>query len=356
MDKVEYKPLILPRLVWDKKKVTELYAEVVAQPLEPGFGITIGNALRRILLAAVEGSAVTSVIIKGVNNEFSSLPGIIEDMMQIALNIKQIVIRNATGKPGKMHLQIDGKKKDTAVVGDIIADKHLELLNKDFVLAHLAPNGELDITFFVESGRSYLPAQWPIGTTLQADKRIYLDAMFSPVVKVYFDVEKTRVGKDIDYDKLVLHVYTNGTKTPIEVLNYAVSVLRTQLEHFLITAEIPFNEISHVTPVKTELAAEKGQHVLQGVPVEQLLKSIDELELTARSHNCLENHGVKRILDLVNMSEEEVLNIKNFGRKSLTEVKDALKGLNLTFGMGIKEDDVIFALKQKGVTEAEKNS
>lgn len=354
MDKVEYKPLILPRLLWDKKNVSSTYAEVVAQPLEPGFGITIGNALRRVLLAAVEGSAVTSVIIKGVNNEFSALSGVVEDVMHIVLNIKQIVIANTTGKAGKMHLLVKGSEKDTVTVGDIVADNHLELINKDFVIAHLAQNGELDITFFVESGRSYQPARWPIGTALQADKRIYVDAMFSPVIKVYFEVEKTRVGKDIDYDKLIMHIHTNGTKSPIEVLNYAVSVLRTQLEHFLIDDEIPFNEISHVQPVKAEVGVERGQQVLQGVPIEQLLKPIEELELTARSHNCLENHGVKRILDLVNMSEDEVLNIKNFGRKSLTEVKEAMKTLKLTFGMGVKEEDVVLALKQKGAAETEK--
>jgi DNA-directed RNA polymerase subunit alpha len=348
MDKVEYKPLILPRLLWDKKKISDTFVEVVAQPLEPGFGITIGNALRRVLLAAVEGSAVTSVIIKGVNNEFSALPGVIEDIMHIILNIKQIAIANTTGKPGKMQLQVSGAQKSVVTVGDIVADKHLQLVNKDFVLAHLADNGELDITFFVESGRSYQPAKWPVGTALQDDKRIYLDAMFSPVVKVYFDVEKTRVGKDIDYDKLTMHIYTNGTQTPIDVLNYAVSVLRTQLEHFLISAEIPFNEISHVPAQKNESAADKGARILQGVPVELLLKSIDELELTARSFNCLDNHGVKRILDLVNMSKEEVLNIKNFGQKSLSEVEEALANLHLTLGMGIKEEDVILALKQKG--------
>ncbi len=353
MDKVEYKPLILPRLLWDKKSVSDTYAEIVAQPLEPGFGITLGNALRRVLLAAVEGSAVTSVIIKGVNNEFSALSGVVEDMMHILLNIKQIVIANTNGTPGKMHVSVKGSTKDTVTVGDIVADKHLELINKDFVIAHLAPNGELDITFFVESGRSYQPARWPIGTALQADKRIHVDAMFSPVVKVYFDVEKTRVGKDIDYDKLIMRIYTNGTKSPIVALNYAVSVLRTQLEHFLIDAEIPFNEISHVPSVKAEAATERGQQVLQGIPVEQLLKPIEDLELTARSHNCLENHGVKRILDLVNMSEDEVLNIKNFGRKSLTEVKEALKPLKLHFGMGIKENDVVLALKQKGAAETE---
>ena len=354
MSKMEYQPLTLPRLKWDKKTLNNTYGEIVAQPLEPGFGITLGNALRRVLLAAVEGSAVTSVVIKGVNNEFASLPGVIEDVMQILLNIKQVVIRNKTGQPGQMKLNVSGKDHEKATVGDIVCDEHLELVNKDHVLAHLAKDGNLEITFFVESGRGYSPAKWPIGTALQEDNRIYLDAMFSPVTKVFFDVEKTRVGKDIDYDKLTLRIFTNGAQKPTDVLNYAVSVLRTQLEHFLLASEIPFNEISEVPAAKEEVVVEEEEAILKGIPVEILLKSIDELELTARSHNCLESHGIKRILDLVNLTEDEGLKIKNFGKKSLDEVKDSMKALGLSFGMDIKEEDVIKALKQRGALEVEK--
>ena len=354
MSKMEYKPLTLPRLKWETKTLSNTYGEIVAQPLEPGFGITLGNALRRVLLAAVEGSAVTSVIIKGVNNEFSSLPGVIEDVMQILLNIKQVVILNKTGTSGKMHLLVSGKDKDKITVGDIVCDEHLELINKNHVLAHLAKDGELDITFFVDSGRGYSPAKWPVGSALQDDDRIYLDAMFSPVVKVFFDVEKTRVGKDIDYDKLTIRIFTNGAQLPTDALNYAVSVLRTQLEHFLLVPEIPFNEISELPEAKEEVIIEKEEAILNGIPVEILLKSIDELELTARSHNCLESHGIKRILDLVNLTEDEGLKIKNFGRKSLDEVKESMKALGLSFGMNIKEDDVAKALKQRSASEVEK--
>lgn len=350
-EKMEYRPLTLPRLAWDTKTLSETYGELVAQPLEPGFGITLGNALRRVLLAAVEGSSVTSVIIKGVNNEFSSLPGVIEDVMQVVLNVKEIVLRNKTGKPGKMQLKVSGKDAKQATVADIKADEHLELVNRDHVIAHLASDGLLDITFFVESGRGYRPAQWPIGTQLQADNRIYVDAMFSPIIKVQCDVEKTRVGKDIDYDKLILRISTNGAQRPNDALHYAVSVLRTQLEHFLVAAEIPFNEFSSAPAIKAESGAPRAEISLKGLPVEMLLKPIDELELSARSHNCLENHGIKRILELINLSEDEALKIKNFGRKSLDEVLDALKGLHLSFGMHIQEDDVVKALKQKGSVE-----
>ena len=340
MDKKEYKPLTIPLLSWNKKTLSDTFGELIAQPLEPGFGITLGNALRRVLLGGVEGSAVTSVIIKGVNNEFSSLQGVVEDAMQIVLNIKEIVVRNKQGKPGKMHLVVKGES--VARVADINADDHLELVNKDHVIAYVAPTGILDIEFFVEPGRGYQPAQWPAGKQLQEDGRIYLDAMFSPVRKVSFDVEKTRVGRDIDYDKLIIRIDTDGAETPQQVLHYAVSVLRTQLEHFLLNTEIPFNDISSVPEDAAKYIQPKGtpDQGLKGIPVELLLKPINELELSVRAHNCLINAGIKRVVDLVNYSEDEALKIKNFGRKSLDEVKESLKAFGLSFGMNIKESDL----------------
>lgn len=348
--KLEYKPLTIPQIKWERKTLREDYGELVAQPLEPGFGMTLGNALRRVLLAAVEGSAVTSVIIKGINNEFSSLPGVTEDVMQILLNIKEIIIKNKEGKPGKMRLHVTGEA--VVRVADIQADEHLELINKDHVLAHIAKAGELDIEFFVESGRGYLPAQWPIGTALQEDDRVYLDAMFSPVTKVYFDVEKTRVGKSIDYDKLTLKVHTNGAENPAYVMHYAVSVLRTQLEHFLIEPEIAFNQISQVDEEQGEDKSDMTSGLsLEGIPVELLLKPVEELELSARAHNCLVSAGKKRIVDLINLTEDELLKVKNFGRKSLREVKDALKSSGLTLGMTIKDEDIKKLLASKGIAE-----
>ncbi len=335
----EYKALTIPKLSWNKKNLSDSYGELIAQPLEPGFGITFGNAMRRVLLSAVEGPAVTSVVIKGVNNEFSAVPGVVEDTMQLVLNIKQIVIKNATGAPGKMHLKVDGEA--TATVGDITTDEHLTLVNKEHIIAHVAPGGSLEITFYVENGRGYQEAQWPQDKAYQEDERIYLDAMFSPIRRVTFEVEKTRVGQAIDYDKLTLQVQTNGAENPVDVLHYSISVLRTQLEHFLLSAEIPFNEISAV-PEEEEVKkpVELDTFGLKGIPVELLLKPIEELELSVRGNNCLIQHGIKRVIDLVNMPEEDVLKIKNFGRKSLTEVKESLKGFGLTFGMNINEDDV----------------
>lgn len=343
MDKRRYQPLTLPTVAW-QKSLTSTAGTLVAQPLEPGFGFTMGNALRRVLLGGVEGSAVTSIIIKGVNNEFSPLKGVVEDAMQVILNIKQIVIRNKTGKPGVMKLHVTGEA--VARAGDMQGEDHLEIVNPDLVLAHVAASGILDIEFYIETGRGYRPAAWPVGKSLQEDDRIYLDAMFSPVRRVTYDVEKTRVGKDIDYDKLILTVVTDGSESPADVVHYAVSVMRTQLENFLVSPEIPFNDMKPA-PVITAIAEETAEEValvesedrLKGIS-DLLLKPIDVLEFSVRAHNCLVAAGIRRILDLVNMPEEDVLKIKNFGQKSFDEVKAGLAAFNLSFGMNIKEEDV----------------
>lgn len=343
----EYKPLTLAKIGWDKKTMSSTYGKLVAEPLEPGFGTTLGNSLRRVLLGAIEGSAVTSVVIKGVNNEFSSIPGVVEDVMQLILNIKQIVIKNSTNTAGSMRLSVQAKPVVT--VGDIECDAHLQLVNTDHVLAHMSAGGVLDIEFFVESGRAYQPAAWPVGKALQEDGKIYIDSMFSPIRNVTFEVEKTRVGNDIDYDKLTLEISTSGAIEPVESLNYAVSVLRTQLELFLCGEEIPFNEISK--PVEPELPVvevEIEDIGLKGIQLELLMKPIEELELSARAHNCLINANIKRVIDLVNFTEEEGLKIKNFGRKSLDEVKETLRSLGLRFGMNINEEVVVQALQAQG--------
>lgn len=348
MSKSMYKPLTIPVLGWDKKSMNSTFGRLIAQPLEPGFGVTLGNALRRALLGAIEGSAVTSVIIKGINHEFSTIPGVVEDVMQIILNIKQIVIKNKENLPGTMKLSVSGDQKTVITVADIVGDAHLELVNKDHVIATLAQDGKLDIEFFVESGRGYQLAQWPVGTALNQEGRMYLDAMFSPVRNVAMTVEKTRVGKEIDYDKIMLEITTNGAETPVDVLNYAVSVLRTQLENFLIDKEIPFNELSETGDEQSVVQNEDvDDSDMQDLPVEALFKSIDELELSARAHNCLANANITRVIDLINLSEDDSLRIKNFGRKSLDEVKEVLKGMGLRFGMSVKEESAQKVLKRK---------
>ena len=346
MQNKTYKPLTLPVLKWDSKKSSDNLGELIVQPLEPGFGITLGNALRRVLLSSIEGSAVTAVIIKGINNEFSLISGVVEDVLNVMLNIKGIVIKNKTGLPGKMHLSV--KREGAVKVSDIEADEHLELLNGDHVLANLALDGELDIQFFVETGRGYQSAKWPLGESIQEDGKIYLDSMFSPVSRVEFKVEKTRVGQAIDYDRLMLVVHTNGAVSPQDAVYYATSVLRTQLEHFLSVPEIPFNDISKIEVVDVIDSVGDTQNTpTKGLPVELFLKPIEELEFSVRAHNCLISAGVKRVIDLVNLTEEELLKVKNFGRKSLKEVREILKAFKLQLGMNVKESDLKKVIKEQ---------
>jgi DNA-directed RNA polymerase subunit alpha len=346
MQEMKYKPLTLPKVNWEKKTLTDKSGELIVQPLEPGFGTTLGNALRRIMLAAVEGSAVTSVIIKDINNEFSTIKGVREDTLNVLLNIKGIVIKNKTGQPGKMYLSKKGE--GVATVADITTDEHLEVINKDHIIAHLAHDVDLEIEFFVETGRGYLPAQWPQGVALQSDSRIYIDAMFSPVSRVEFHIEKTRVGQSIDYDKLDLTVQTNGAVSPGDVLHYSSSVLRTQLQHFMEVEEIPFNQISKEQEKEGEkVGIVDTQGPTKGLPVELFLKPIDELEFSVRAHNCLVGAGIKRVIDLVNLSYDDLLKIKNFGRKSLREVKEVLSAFGLHLGMNVKELDLKKAIKEQ---------
>ena len=346
MKEMEYKPLTLPTVSWDTSKSTDRSGTLLVEPLEPGFGITLGNALRRTLLAAVEGSAVTSIIIKGANNEFASIEGVIEDVVHIVLNIKGLIIKNRTGRAGTMKMHVTGAAVATAA--DIVADEHLDIINKEHIIANVASKGELDITFFVENGRGYQQAQWPESESLQKDDRIYIDARFSPIERIEYHVGKTRVGEFMDYDKLTIGVHTNGAVTPQDVVHYATSVLRTQFEHFLTVAEIPFNAISDVedTQVATHSNTDEKSPT-KGLPVEFFLKPIEELEFSVRAHNCLKNAGINRVIDLVNLPIEEALKIKNFGRKSLREVEEILKAFGLSLGMNIKEIDLKRMIKEQ---------
>lgn len=343
---MNYKPLILPKVAWETKVSSSTYGELVVQPLEPGFGITLGNALRRVMLSSIEGSAVTAVIIKGANNEFSALKGVIEDTLHVLLNIKGVVVKNSTGLPGIMRLHKKGE--GPVKVGDIKTDSHLSVVNKDYVIAHLASDGELDIEFFVDAGRGYQAAAWPHGESLQSDGKIYIDAMFSPIKRVEYQIEQARVGDRFDCDKLILKIYTNGAVSPQDAVHYGTSVLRTQFEHFLLAKEIPFNEISKAPEVSTGKEHRiEGDGPTKGLPVDLFLKPIDELEFSVRAHNCLIGAGIKRVIDLVNMPEDDALKIKNFGRKSLREVKEILSAFGLHLGMNVKELDLKKAIKEQ---------
>ena len=293
-------------------------ATIVAEPLERGFGMTIGNALRRVLLSSLQGGAITSIHIEGVLHEFSSIPGVREDVTDIVLNLKQLPIRMLSETSKRLTLTATGPGEVTAAKISEVAD--VEILDKDLVICHLDEGATLNMELTVSSGKGYVPAERnrpedaPIGL-------IPVDALFSPVRKVSYKVENTREGKVLDYDKLILEIETNGTVTPEDALAFSARIMQDQLYLF-----INFEEPE---PVIADTADDEPSINLH------LLRKVDELELSVRSANCLKNDNIVYIGDLVQKTEAEMLRTPNFGRKSLNEIKEVLTQMELRLGMDL---------------------
>jgi DNA-directed RNA polymerase subunit alpha len=299
----------------DKERV----ATVVAEPLERGFGLTLGNALRRVLLSSLQGAAVTSMQIEGVLHEFSSLPGVLEDVTDIVLNVKSIGLRMHGDGPKRMRLRASGPGEVRA--RQIETGHDIEILNPDQIICTLDNGARIAMELTVENGKGYVPATQnrpedaPIGL-------IPVDALFSPVRKVSYRVENTRVGQVTDYDSLAMRVETNGAVTPEDAVALAARILQDQLQLF-----INFEEPRH--GIEREIAG--GEPMIN----KNLLRKVDELELSVRSANCLKNDNIVYIGDLVQKTEAEMLRTPNFGRKSLNEIKEVLANMGLHLGMEI---------------------
>ncbi len=293
-------------------------ATIVAEPLERGFGLTLGNALRRVLLSSLQGAAVSALQIDGVLHEFSSIPGVREDVTDIVLNVKDIAIKMQGDGPKRMTLRKSGPGAVTA--GDISTVGDIQILNPDLVICTLDEGADIRMEMVVNTGKGYVPADKnrsedsPIGM-------IPVDSLYSPVKKVAYRVENTRSGQILDYDKLTLSIETDGSVTPDDALAYAARILQDQLEIFL-NFEEPKKAES--TPSIPELAFNPA-----------LLKKVDELELSVRSANCLKNDNIVYIGDLIQKSEAEMLRTPNFGRKSLNEIKEVLAQMGLHLGMDV---------------------
>ena len=293
-------------------------ASVIAEPLERGYGLTLGNALRRVLLSSLQGAAVTAMQIDGVLHEFSSLPGVREDITDLVLNVKEIALKMGGEGPKRLTLAKQGPGAVSA--GDIKVSGDIEVLNPDLVLCHLDDGAELNIEFTVDTGKGYVPAERnrpedaPIGY-------IPVDALFSPVRRVSYKVDATRAGESLDKDKLTLTVETNGAISPEDSVAYAARILQDQLSVF-VNFEEPTKE--KTTEAVPELAFNPA-----------LLKKVDELELSVRSANCLKNDNIVYIGDLIQKTEAEMLRTPNFGRKSLNEIKEVLAQMGLHLGMDV---------------------
>ena len=307
----------------------------VAEPLERGFGMTLGNSLRRVLLSSLQGAAVTSIKIEGVLHEFSSLTGVREDVTDIVLNVKQIALRMEGEGPKRLQLSATGPGEVTA--GQIAATGDIEITNPDLVLCHLDDGATFNMELTVDVGKGYVPSQAnrpadaPIGL-------IPIDALYSPVRQVAYKIENTRVGQELDYDKLTLTIETDGTVSPEDALAFAARILQDQLQLFVhfddaMVRSAPSGMIggSPAAPIGSEAQIAADTNQLN----RYLLKKVDELELSVRSANCLKNDNIIYIGDLVQKTEAEMLRTPNFGRKSLNEIKEVLASMGLRLGMDI---------------------
>jgi len=312
--------LIKPRkLEADDKSLTATYGKFYAEALERGFGTTIGNSLRRVLLSSLMGAAIVAVRIKGILHEFSTIPGVTEDATDIILNLKEVRLRLNDSEQEALRIEAKGPK--TVQAKDIIAGPRVEILNPDHHIATLSREGKLDMELVAKVGRGYVPAERnkeegaPVGT-------VFMDAVFSPIQKVNFNVTNARVGQRTDYDRLVLEIWTDGSVKPDDAVAFAAKILQDQLQIFINFSEEPRKEVREEPPL-----------VLLN---ENLFRSVDEIEFSVRSRNCLENADIKYIGELVQKTEQEMLKTKNFGQKSLNEIKEVLRSMGLELGMKLE--------------------
>lgn len=309
------------RLDCDEPSYTSTYGKFVAEPFERGYGVTLGNSLRRILLSSIEGSAVTSIKIDGVQHEFTAIPGVLEPLTDIVLNIKGLILKSYSKVPKTIYIKAD--KKGEIKGKNIICDETIEIVNPNHHIATLTQDIPLNVEMEVSRGRGYVPAElnkkegMPLGT-------IAIDSIFTPIVKVNFLVENTRVGQRTDYDRLVVEILTNGSINPKEALLYGANILQRHLDVFVSYGQLPEEE-----------EEEEEISVEEQALYEKLRLPISELELSVRSANCLKEANIKTISELVRKTESELLGFRNFGKKSLSEINDLLKVMGLSLGMKI---------------------
>ncbi len=325
--RIRWRGLELPtRVVSDQAVSTPTYGRFTVKPFERGFGTTVGNSLRRILLSSLEGASVSRVRITGAGHEFMSLSGVMEDVTDIILNVKSLIVKSHSDEPRT--LQLHSEVKGPVTAGMIEVDPTVEILNPELVLATLTDNVPFDMELTVESGRGYMPNDEMIDP--DADQEIgliYVDAAFSPVTRVRYRTEETRVGQKTNYDQLVLEIWTNGTITPEMAMVEAAKILRKHLNPFVQYFEVG-DQI--VDSMPTEAATEVDTELQQ-----KFAMSIHEMELSVRSNNCLEAGKIETVGQLVSLTEAELLKIRSFGKTSLREVKRKLSDMNLTLGMDV---------------------
>ncbi len=325
--RIRWREFELPnRVSVEKETYTNFYGKFIAEPFERGFGITIGNGLRRILLSSIEGSAVTSAKIEGVEHEFSTIPNVVEDTIDIILNIKNLVVQLHTDKPRT--IRIETKKKGAVTAADIITDDGVEVINKDLHIATISENVDFKVEMEVKKGRGYKTAE-ENGTGGSEVGVIPIDAIFSPVRKTKIRVEETRVGRRTNYDKLIIEIWTNGIISPEMALTEASKVFRKHLNPFVHYFELG-RELPNAGEKQIEQVDEKVEDSEDEVK-KKVVVSVAELDLSVRASNCLEYASIKTVNELITREEDELLELKNFGKTTLVEIKKKLNQLGLSF-------------------------
>jgi DNA-directed RNA polymerase subunit alpha len=316
------------KIRFDEETLTDSYGKLVAEPFERGYGITIGNALRRVLLSSIEGAAVTAVKIRGALHEFSHLTDVKEDALDIILNIKKLRFRIHGDGRKIVTIKATGPKEVKG--SDLNVDSGIEVLNPDQLIAALDKGSSFDAELYVRKGKGYVPADLNKEEGLPVDM-LAIDSVFSPVKKVNFTIEKARVGRATDYDRLVIEIWTDGSITPQRAITQAASILIDYMDLFI------FEEVEEGMDFESSESSSMVHMAGVNDPVlnENLMKSVDELELSVRASNCLKNAQIKTISELVQKTEHEMLKTKNFGRKSLNEIKEVLHSMGLRLGMRI---------------------
>ena len=327
--RITWRGLELPtRVERDSKIASDRYGKFYIEPFERGLGTTIGNSLRRVLLSSLEGSAVTSIKIAGVNHEFTSIKGVMEDVTDIVLNVKNLTVRLQTDGPKMMKVAVN--KAGVVTAANIVADPAIEIVDKDKVIATLTEDVKFEMEMVVESGRGYMPAAERLAAADRYEQevgRIMLDAVYSPVTRVRYITEDTRVGQKTNYDRLILEVWTNGAITPDMAMVEAAKILRKHINPF-----VQYSEMGTET-VSGEVTVDQPQPKVGEEMQAKLNMPIQELELSVRANNCLESVKVETVRQLVKMTEAELLEVRSFGKTSLREVKRKLVDIGLSLGM-----------------------
>jgi len=321
--RIRWRGLELPsQVTCDRRTLTSTYGKFVAEPFERGFGTTIGNSLRRILLSSLEGSAVTRVKLHGAQHEFTTLPGVVEDVTDIVLNVKSLVVKNHSQQPRV--LRIEKNSKGVVTGADVQTDDQVEVINKDHVLATLTDDVPFVMEVVVDTGRGYVPAA-EHSAQVQEIGVIPVDAAYSPVVRVRYEVEETRVGQKTNYDKLTMEIWTNGSIGPEMALVEAAKILRKHLNPF-----VQYSELGQRVHAEARSASAAG---LDPVTESRLTMNLSELSLSVRAMNCLESENIRTVRDLVQRTEDQLLEVRNFGETTLNEVKEKLADIGLRLGM-----------------------